>query len=86
MHRTHRETWRRSPVVTNFSSLLQQGNAWLFAPSAILLGALAALSVKHVSRRWSGFGEFARKAPYFSSAVILMVGLYVGYQGLHALV
>lgn len=49
-------------------------------------GALAALSVKHVSKRWSGFGEFARNAPYFSGALIVMVGLYVGYQGLHALV
>lgn len=48
-------------------------------------GILAALSVKHVSRRWSGFGEFARKAPYFSSALILFVGLYVGYQGIHHL-
>ncbi len=49
-------------------------------------GALAALSVKHVSRHWSGFGTFARKAPYFSSALIVLVGLYVGYQGVRALV
>jgi len=47
-------------------------------------GALAALSVKHVSSRWSGFGEFARKAPYFSGVLILCVGFYVGYQGLRA--
>lgn len=49
-------------------------------------GALAALSVKHVSKRWSGFGEFARKAPYFSGGLIVLVGFYVGYQGVHALV
>lgn len=55
------------------------------ALTMVLSGALAALSVKHVSKRWSGFGEFARKAPYFSGALILLVGLYVGYQGLHAL-
>ncbi len=36
-------------------------------------GALAALSVKHVSKRWSGFGDFARKAPYFSGALIVLV-------------
>jgi nickel/cobalt exporter len=48
-------------------------------------GILAALSVKHVSKRWSGFGEFARKAPYFSGALIMLVGFYIGYQGLHAL-
>lgn len=55
------------------------------AMTMVASGALAALSVKHVSRRWSGFGEFARKAPYFSGALIVVVGLYVGYQGVHAL-
>jgi len=55
------------------------------ALTMVMSGALAALSVKHVSKRWSGFGEFARKAPYFSGALILLVGFYVGYQGLHAL-
>ncbi len=55
------------------------------ALTMVASGALAALSVKHVSKRWSGFGEFARKAPYFSGGLIVLVGLYVGYQGLHAL-
>lgn len=56
------------------------------AITMVASGALAALSVKHVSKRWGGFGEFARKAPYFSGALILLVGFYVGYQGLNALV
>jgi len=51
------------------------------AITMVASGALAALSVKHVSRRWSGFGDFARKAPYFSSALIMLVGLYIGFQG-----
>jgi len=55
------------------------------ALTMVASGALAALSVKHVSRRWGGFGEFARRAPYFSGALIVLVGLYVGYQGLRAL-
>ena len=55
------------------------------ALTMVTTGALAALSVKHVSKRWSGFGEFARKAPYFSGALIMLVGFYVGYLGLHAL-
>lgn len=55
------------------------------AMTMVASGALAAMSVKHVSKRWSGFGQFARKAPYFSSVLIVLVGLYVGYQGLHAL-
>ena len=55
------------------------------ALTMVMSGVLAALSVKHVSKRWNGFGEFARKAPYFSGGLILLVGLYVGYQGIHAL-
>jgi len=56
------------------------------ALTMVASGALAALSVKHVSKRWSGFGEFARKAPYFSGTLIVLVGLYVGYQGVLGLV
>jgi nickel/cobalt exporter len=52
------------------------------ALTMVASGALAALSVKHASKHWSGFGEFARKAPYFSGALILLVGVYIGIQGL----
>lgn len=55
------------------------------ALTTVVSGTLAAISVKHVSKRWSGFGDFARKAPYFSSALIMLVGLFVGYQGVIAL-
>jgi nickel/cobalt transporter (NicO) family protein len=55
------------------------------ALTMVVSGTLAALSVKHMSKKWSGFGDFARKAPYFSGALILLVGLIVGYQGLTAL-
>ena len=56
------------------------------ALTMVMSGVLAALSVKHVSKRWSGFGEFARKAPYFSGGLIMLVGLYVGYQGIYVLI
>lgn len=56
------------------------------ALTMVLSGTLAAISVKHASKRWSGFGELARKAPYFSSFLIIGLGLYVGYQGLHTLI
>ena len=56
------------------------------ALTMVASGVLAALSVRHVSKRWSGFGAFAQKAPYFSGGLILLVGVYVGYQGLRALV
>lgn len=55
------------------------------ALTMVLSGVVAAISVRHASKRWSGFGEFARKAPYFSSALIVLVGLYVAYHGLIAL-
>ncbi|HXA53512.1 MAG TPA: nickel/cobalt efflux transporter [Solirubrobacteraceae bacterium] len=55
------------------------------ALTMVAAGAVAALGVRHAARRFSGFGELARRAPYFSGAVILLVGLYIGYQGLHTL-
>ena len=55
------------------------------ALTMVASGVAAAWSVRHVSKRWSGFGEFARKAPYFSSALIILVGLYVGWHGVRGL-
>jgi nickel/cobalt transporter (NicO) family protein len=55
------------------------------ALTMVSTGAVAALGVQHAARRFSGFGELARKAPYFSGALIMLVGVYIGYQGLHAL-
>ena len=51
------------------------------ALTMVSAGVLAALSVKHVASRWSGFGTFARGAPYASAALIVMVGLYTGWLG-----
>ena len=51
------------------------------ALTMVASGVVAAISVRHVGKRWSGFGKFARNAPYFSSAVIVAVGLYVLYHG-----
>ena len=56
------------------------------ALTMVLSGVTAALSVKHMTKRWSGFGDIARKAPYFSGGLISLVGLFIGYQGLHALI
>lgn len=51
------------------------------AITLVAVGAAAALSVRHATRRWSWFSTFARRAPYFSGILIIAVGLYVGYQG-----
>ena len=55
------------------------------ALTMVTSGVVAALSVKHVSRRWSGFNKVAAKAPYFSGTVITLIGLYVGLNGLNSL-
>ena len=51
------------------------------ALTLIMSGVLAAVSVRYATKRLRGFGEFTRKLPYFSGGLILLVGLYIGYQG-----
>ena len=51
------------------------------AVTMVSAGALAALGVHHASKRVSGFETLARRAPYFSSALIICIGLYVFYEG-----
>lgn len=51
------------------------------ALTMVASGVLAALSVKHMAQRWSGFAEIVRKAPYVSGFIILAVGAYVGISG-----
>lgn len=51
------------------------------ALTMVASGVIAAMSVKHVSKRFSGFGEIVRKAPYVSGTVILLIGLYLGING-----
>lgn len=46
----------------------------------------AAFATGHVGRRWDGFEKLARRAPYFSGAFIVCIGLYVGYHGVATLV
>ena len=58
------------------------------ALTMVASGVIAAVGLKHLSRRMGSgrLGALAAKAPYFSGGLILLVGLYVGYQGLHALI
>jgi ABC-type nickel/cobalt efflux system permease component RcnA len=55
------------------------------ALTMVMTGTIAALSVRHASKHFSGFGELARKAPYVSSLLIVAVGLYTGYLGWSAI-
>jgi nickel/cobalt exporter len=51
------------------------------ALTMVTAGVLAALSMKHVASRWSGFSAFARRAPLLSAVLIVLVGLYMGFEG-----
>ncbi|MEH2549772.1 nickel/cobalt exporter [Bradyrhizobium sp. AZCC 2262] len=53
------------------------------AITMVSAGVLAALSIRHVERHWSGFTRFAHRAPYVSAALIVFVGLYTGWMGWH---
>ncbi len=55
------------------------------ALTMVASGVLAALSVRHMSKRFSGFGKWANQAPYLSGALIALVACYVGWTGLKAL-
>lgn len=48
-------------------------------------GVIAAVGMRHVARRFSNFSEWARRAPYVSGALILIVGVVVVAQGALAL-
>ncbi len=55
------------------------------AITLVTVGAAAALSVRHASKRFTWFSTLARRAPYISGLLILVVGLYVVMHGAKAL-
>ncbi|GAJ30551.1 nickel/cobalt efflux transporter [Acidomonas methanolica] len=55
------------------------------AVTMVTAGVVASLSVRQVRKRWSGFGALARRAPYASGVLMLLVALYMAMSGLAAL-
>ena len=58
------------------------------ALTMVASGVLAAWSVGQATRRWSGFGAWAAKAPYISTVLMLLLAAWMageGWQGLQAL-
>lgn len=51
------------------------------AVTMVTAGVLASLSVKHIGKRWSGFSTFARRAPYASGGLMIVIALYMGISG-----
>ncbi len=55
------------------------------ALTLVTVGAAAAFGAQHAAKRLPWFGALATTAPYLSSVLILVLGLYVGYEGVAAL-
>lgn len=55
------------------------------ALTLVASGAIAALSLKHATRRWPWLNDLSRKAPRFSGLLIIVVGIYMMLHGLSGL-
>ncbi|HSI11365.1 MAG TPA: nickel/cobalt efflux transporter [Chthoniobacter sp.] len=55
------------------------------ALTMVSVGAIAAWSVGHAEKRFSGFGDLMRKAPYLSCALLMVLASYMFWQGWHGL-
>ncbi len=51
------------------------------ALTMVSVGAAAAWSVQHAQKRFAGFGDVMRRAPYVSCALLTVLALYMGWQG-----
>jgi nickel/cobalt exporter len=51
------------------------------ACTLVAAGALAAWSLRHAEKRFGGLGSVARKLPYFSSAILAVMGVFIGVEG-----
>ena len=51
------------------------------ALTMVTTGVIAAISVRQVTKRFSGFGDIVRKAPYGSALLIMAIGAYVAGHG-----
>lgn len=55
------------------------------AVTMVTTGVLAAWSVQHAQRKFRGFGEIMRRAPYISCALLVVIAMYMAVHGWRAL-
>ena len=55
------------------------------ALTMVTVGAAAAWSVQHAEKRFSGFSEAMRKAPYVSCVLLTLLAAYMAWNGWHGL-
>lgn len=60
---------------------LVAGFSFGLAITMVTTGALAAWGVRHAEKRFKGFGEFARRAPYLSVALLVVLAVIFTAQG-----
>lgn len=51
------------------------------ALTMVVVGVVAAWSVQRAQKRFSGFGEWMRRAPYISCALLVLLALFMAWQG-----
>lgn len=51
------------------------------AITMVASGVLAAWGVRHAEKRFKNFGQFARRAPYFSAALLTLLAIFFVAQG-----
>lgn len=55
------------------------------ALTMVTTGAIAAWSVRHAQKRFKGFGELMRRAPYVSCVLLVLIAAYMAWTGWHGL-
>ena len=51
------------------------------AATMVTTGVLAAWSVQHAQRKFRGFGEAMRRAPYVSCVLLVILATYMAWHG-----
>ena len=51
------------------------------ALTMVVVGVIAALSVQHAQKRFRGFGEAMRRAPYVSCVLLVLLAFYMAFHG-----
>ncbi len=51
------------------------------ALTMVIVGVFAALSVRHAEKRFRGFGEAMRRAPYVSCVLLIILATYMAWHG-----
>jgi len=51
------------------------------ALTLVATGAVAAWSLRHAEKRFGGLGSAARKLPYLSCGILILMALFIGIQG-----